>query len=248
MVLSFTTKLKPGLIVTTDDSFLDEAYNLGKKKKIDSAEHHVLFLGNSNTHHAPASTNLVADPFGNLTEECAPHAKIVITSGGLKADRTSIIQKPQWKKSLKLTIQNVNDTALRVVKKIYTQFWTVTFRVIETASQQELVEAITNSHCYVHTSYIDNSPNSLCEAQILGAPVLATHVGGISSLVNHGVSGLLFPANDPYTLASLLKRMASDRPLAEKIGEGARKEALHRHDSENIKNTLVKIYKEILIQ
>lgn len=121
-------------------------------------------------------------------------------------------------------------------------------RVMGTASQEELVEAITNSHCYVHTSYIDNSPNSLCEAQILGAPVLATHVGGISSLVNHGVSGLLFPANDPYTLASLLKRMVSDRPLAEKIGEGARNEALHKHDPESIKNTLVKIYEEILRQ
>lgn len=121
-------------------------------------------------------------------------------------------------------------------------------RVMGTASQEELVEAITNSHCYVHTSYIDNSPNSLCEAQILGAPVLATHVGGISSLVNHGVSGLLFPANDPYTLASLLKRIASDRLFAEKIGEGARKEALHRHNPESIKNTLLQIYKEILRQ
>lgn len=121
-------------------------------------------------------------------------------------------------------------------------------RVMGTASQEELVEAITNSHCYVHTSYIDNSPNSLCEAQILGAPVLATHVGGISSLVNHGVSGLLFPANDPYTLASLLKRIASDRLFAEKIGEGARREALHRHNPESIKNTIVKIYKEILRQ
>ena len=120
--------------------------------------------------------------------------------------------------------------------------------VMGTASQEELVEAITNSHCYVHTSYIDNSPNSLCEAQILGDPVLATHVGGISSLVNHGVSGLLFPANDPYTLASLLKRIASDRLFAEKIGEGARREALHRHNPESIKNTLLQIYKEILRQ
>ena len=78
--------------------------------------------------------------------------------------------------------------------------------------------------------------------------MLATHVGGISSLVNHGVSGLLFPANDPYTLASLLKRIASDRLFAEKIGEGARREALHRHNPESIKNTLLQIYKEILRQ
>lgn len=119
-------------------------------------------------------------------------------------------------------------------------------RVMGTASQQELVEAITCARCYVHPSYIDNSPNSLCEAQILGAPVLATHVGGISSLVNHGVSGMLFPANDPYTLASLLKRVLGDRALAESLGAGARREAMRRHDPESIKNRLVEIYKAIL--
>ena len=40
-----------------------EAYNLGQKERNDSAEHHVLFLGNSITHHAPASTIPGADPF-----------------------------------------------------------------------------------------------------------------------------------------------------------------------------------------
>lgn len=119
-------------------------------------------------------------------------------------------------------------------------------RVMGTATQQQLVEAITNARCYVHTSYIDNSPNSLCEAQILGAPVLSTHVGGISSLVQHGENGLLFPANDPYTLASLLKRVLGDRALAESLGAGARRVAMLRHNPESIKNRLVEIYKSIL--
>lgn len=42
---------------------LYEAYNVVQKGKIDSAEYHVLFLGNSITHHAPASTIPGADPF-----------------------------------------------------------------------------------------------------------------------------------------------------------------------------------------
>lgn len=119
-------------------------------------------------------------------------------------------------------------------------------RVMGTASQQELVEAITCARCYVHPSYIDNSPNSLCEAQILGAPVLATHVGGISSLVKHEESGLLFPANAPYTLASLLKRVLGNRQFAESLGAGARRVAMLRHNPESIKNRLVEIYKSIL--
>lgn len=119
-------------------------------------------------------------------------------------------------------------------------------KVMGTASQEELVEAICTASCYVHTSYIDNSPNSLCEAQILGAPVLATHVGGISSLIRDGQSGILFPANDPYTLASLIKRVLHEKELAESLGSEARKQALLRHDPEHIKQTLVNIYKQII--
>lgn len=42
---------------------LYEAYNIRQTAKVDSAEHHVLFLGNSITHHSPASTIPGADPF-----------------------------------------------------------------------------------------------------------------------------------------------------------------------------------------
>lgn len=119
-------------------------------------------------------------------------------------------------------------------------------KIMGTASSEDLVKAICKASCYVHTSYIDNSPNSLCEAQILGAPVLATHVGGISSLIKDGESGILFPANDPYTLASLLKRIVQEKGLAETLGNEARKQALQRHNPEHIKQTLVQIYRRII--
>lgn len=40
-----------------------EAYNVGQKERIVSTKHHVLFLGNSITHHALTSTISGADPF-----------------------------------------------------------------------------------------------------------------------------------------------------------------------------------------
>ena len=124
----------------------------------------------------------------------------------------------------------------------------VHIKVMGTASSDELVKALCHSSCYVHSSYIDNSPNSICEAQILGVPVLATHVGGISSLVKDGESGVLFPANDPYTLASLIKQVSHDRNFAETLSKGARKQALHRHDPERIKQTLIQIYRQIIYE
>lgn len=122
----------------------------------------------------------------------------------------------------------------------------VNVKVMGTASSDELVNSICDASCYIHTSYIDNSPNSLCEAQILGAPVLATHVGGISSLIKDGVSGILFPANAPYTLAALLKRIVVEKVLAESLSREARKQAMERHNPEHIKHTLVQIYRQII--
>lgn len=122
----------------------------------------------------------------------------------------------------------------------------VNVRVMGTASKEELVEALCGASCYVHTSYIDNSPNSLCEAQILGVPVLATHVGGVSSLIKDGENGILFPANAPYTLASLIKRIAHDRKLAEELNRNAIKTAEARHNPNKIKERVTDIYKQII--
>ena len=115
-----------------------------------------------------------------------------------------------------------------------------------TASKEELIDALCSSSCYVHPSYIDNSPNSICEAQILGVPVLATNVGGISSIVNNGADGLLFPANAPYTAASLIKRVTADKELSCMLSSNAIARATNRHNPEKIGNRLVEIYETII--
>lgn len=108
-----------------------------------------------------------------------------------------------------------------------------------------LVNELCDSTCYVHTSYIDNSPNSLCEAQYLGVPVIATNVGGISSLVENGKTGLLYPANDPYTLAALISDVIENPDVATKLSQNERICAIARHDPTIIKESLLKIYKAI---
>ncbi len=115
-----------------------------------------------------------------------------------------------------------------------------------TASKEELVDALCSASCYVHTSYIDNSPNSICEAQIMGVPVLATHVGGTSSIVTDGVDGMLFPANAPYTAAALIKKITSNKELAEKLSREAIAKATQRHDPDNIGRNLCCIYDRII--
>jgi glycosyltransferase involved in cell wall biosynthesis len=114
------------------------------------------------------------------------------------------------------------------------------------ASSDEIKEALSNCDVFVHPSYIDNSPNSVCEAQLLGVPVIACNVGGVSTLIEHLISGVLVPANDPYMAASYIKEIFVNKELASKIGNNAKIVAVKRHNKEDIVNDLSKIYEAII--
>lgn len=110
----------------------------------------------------------------------------------------------------------------------------------------DLCNELLNNHIYVHPSYIDNSPNSVCEAQLLGMPVIGTYVGGIPSLINNNEDGLLVPANAPYELAYLLKKLYLEQDLATKLGNGAYCTASKRHDKRKILLELIEVYRNIV--
>ena len=114
------------------------------------------------------------------------------------------------------------------------------------ASAPQLHEAFAKTTLYVQPSYIENSPNSVCEAQISGVPVVATNVGGTSSLVKHGETGYLFPATDPYTGAYHVKQLIEDLNLNKKMGQASKEVALARHDGDKIVKDLLATYKSII--
>ena len=63
------------------------------------------------------------------------------------------------------------------------------------------------------------------EAFALGTPVVSTAVGGIPEAMTDGTEGLLVPPRDPEALATALRRLAADRALLSRLGEGARARA-----------------------
>ena len=114
------------------------------------------------------------------------------------------------------------------------------------ANSETLRNSILKATCFVHPSYIDNSPNSVCEAQILGCTVISTNVGGISSLIEDCKTGFLVPANDPCQMAYLIIQIHTNRSLNTSIGNAGRTVALARHNPEIIVRTVVDTYKQIV--
>ena len=113
-------------------------------------------------------------------------------------------------------------------------------------STEELIKQLKTCHFFVHPSYIDNSPNSVCEAMILGMPVLSSSVGGVPSLIENKETGFLFNPYDKYDLAGLLLYLISNYEKAKQVGLNARQVALRRHSPDGIISVLGKIYDKIL--
>ena len=85
-----------------------------------------------------------------------------------------------------------------------------------------LIRELQNANLYVLPSHIENQPNSLLEAMLLGVPCIAASVGGVPELVGHGVSGLVYHDSDPFALAAAIARLLDEPDYARSLGEAAR--------------------------
>lgn len=135
---------------------------------------------------------------------------------------------------------------LFIEKKLKINHKDVNITLMGVASAEKIKDALLTSTAYVHTSYIDNSPNSLCEASLLGVTSISTNVGGVSSLIEDGKTGFLVPANDPYQMAYLMKYIIDHKERNLEIGSVAYKVAMERHDRKKILERVVEIYNDVI--
>ncbi len=114
-------------------------------------------------------------------------------------------------------------------------------------SGSELAQELLNADFYVHPSHIENSPNGVQEAMLLGMPVIATNVGGTPSLLKDGEEGILVQSGDPYALAGAILELYESPHKAKKMGEKARILGLKRNDGKKICSDLLAIFDKLIL-
>ncbi|MFN9962027.1 MAG: glycosyltransferase family 4 protein [Planctomycetota bacterium] len=119
-------------------------------------------------------------------------------------------------------------------------------RLLGNLDQEQLAEHLSLAPAYVMTSFTENSPNALAEAQISGTPVIATDVGGTSSYIRHQHDGILVPPGDPYALAGAVFRIFDDPALAASLSGNGTATARIRHAPERVRNQLQHAYRCVL--
>lgn len=112
--------------------------------------------------------------------------------------------------------------------------------------EKQMCERYLKSHVFVCPSTIENSPNSLGEAMILGVPCVASYVGGIPDMLKDKIEGFLYQYDAPYILAYYICEIFKNGNLALNFSNNARVKALITHDRDLNTRRLIEIYKKIL--
>jgi glycosyltransferase involved in cell wall biosynthesis len=84
------------------------------------------------------------------------------------------------------------------------------------------------------------------EAMACGIPVLATASGGITEVVENGVTGYLCDVGDIEAMAARATEILSDRALAKRMGEAGRIRALSAFDRDAIVDQYEALYAEVI--
>ena len=119
-------------------------------------------------------------------------------------------------------------------------------QVLGRMQEGEMKREYLSCHVFVCPSAVENSPNSVAEAQLLGVPVAASNAGGIPSVVEPEKSGLLFKKGDAHELAQAVLRIMKDDAFARRLSESARKAARTQYDGAGNFERLLEIYGEIM--
>lgn len=106
-------------------------------------------------------------------------------------------------------------------------------------------EYMLRSNVFVLSSSIENSPNTLGEAMMLGVPCVASMVGGVPSMLTHEKEGYLFQYDAECMLAYYVEKIFDDDDLAKKLSFGSHARAIKNHDREKNSNDLIKVYQEV---
>ena len=93
---------------------------------------------------------------------------------------------------------------------------------------EPLAAAYASFDLFVHTGTEETFGQTLQEAHASGVPVIAPRAGGPIDLVDHGVDGFLFEADDDQAMRAYAELLVVDAPLRRRMGEAGRRAVLGR--------------------
>jgi glycosyltransferase involved in cell wall biosynthesis len=120
-------------------------------------------------------------------------------------------------------------------------------RTVFTGYRKDIPEMIQLLDVVVHAS-VEPEPfgRVIAEGMAMGKPVVASMLGGPLEILRNGETGFLVPSGEPEKLARRIIELLTTRPLAERLGNSARVQAVARFSPPAHARLVERVYEDVL--
>lgn len=112
--------------------------------------------------------------------------------------------------------------------------------------RDDLAALVPGLDLLVHPARREGLGVAVLEAMSCGVPVVASDAGGIPDVVEHGVSGWLFPAGDRRALRDSVLRMLGDEAVRLRLARAGRERVRSRFSIRRMSRGYVEVYNRVL--
>ena len=122
----------------------------------------------------------------------------------------------------------------------------LTDKVIFTGSRKDVPEILPTLDAFVLPSLKEGLPMALLEAMASKVPVIATSVGAIPKVIEHGINGMLIPPKNSDVIAEAINTMLSDGNSAKEMAQRGFEKVRDHFSADIMARKYLAIYKELL--
>jgi hypothetical protein len=97
----------------------------------------------------------------------------------------------------------------------------------------------------VYVSESEGLGSGVLMAMSAGVPVIASRIGGLQEIIQHGENGLLV-ANTPEAFAGAIRELTRDGDLARRMGAAARRTVLEKFTVDRMVRRTMEVYSQVL--
>lgn len=108
-----------------------------------------------------------------------------------------------------------------------------------------VANTLLKSNVFVVPSAVENSPNALAEAMLLGVPCVGSYVGGVPDMLENGKCGSLYPFMEEAMLAEYIRRIFDSDELALEFSRAGRASSHERHGRAKVVARILEVYHNV---
>lgn len=114
--------------------------------------------------------------------------------------------------------------------------------------KRNLNELYSSIDIFVNPSLYESFGNTCLEAMAFGKPVVASKVGGVTEIVEDGITGILIPPKDSKKIAEAVIYLLKNPEVARRMGEAGRKRVQEYFTFERLGNELEEVYEFVMMR